>query len=207
MFYVYFHYRVDTGECFYIGKGKNKRAFVSKRRNLFWCNIINKTDYKVVIAQYFEDEKDAFLFEIDMISRINPVANLTSGGEGVSNVKVSESTRMKHKEHSLRMWSNPDFRQKRTRELVDATKTPEAREKSSEIQKKFFNDKNNRIARAISCGGKPYIVYKNSEFYSEEISIIEFAREHGVPAPNICRCLKGKGKSAHGFTFKYKELL
>lgn len=31
-FYVYEHWRPDTGVCFYVGKGKEKRAWDMKRR-------------------------------------------------------------------------------------------------------------------------------------------------------------------------------
>ena len=44
-FYVYEHWRPDTGACFYVGKGNGDRAFrVKKNRNRHHANIVAKLE-------------------------------------------------------------------------------------------------------------------------------------------------------------------
>lgn len=56
---VYLHFRLDTGKCFYIGKGTEKRSKAKDQRNQYWKNIVGKANYKTVIANYFQDEQEA----------------------------------------------------------------------------------------------------------------------------------------------------
>jgi len=82
--YVYQHLRKDTKEVFYIGKGSGDRAYSTRNRNKYWHNIVNKHDYIVEILAHFTDPGDAFDCEISLIKSIDPVANLSAGGEGGS---------------------------------------------------------------------------------------------------------------------------
>lgn len=86
---VYIHIRLDKNEPFYIGIGKDiKRAYISKRRNPLWNNIVNKTEYEVQIL--FEDVTREFACEkemelIQLYGRFDLgtgiLANMTDGGE------------------------------------------------------------------------------------------------------------------------------
>jgi hypothetical protein len=87
---VYRHIRLDNNEPFYIGIGKGyKRAFEKQKRNNYWRNVVNKTDYKVDIL--FDDLtwEEAQLKEIEFINiygrkdiKTGTLVNLTNGGEG-----------------------------------------------------------------------------------------------------------------------------
>jgi hypothetical protein len=44
-YYVYLHIRKDTGNVFYVGKGKCRRAFWSSNRNRHWCAISQKVGF------------------------------------------------------------------------------------------------------------------------------------------------------------------
>lgn len=95
---VYRHVRLDTNEVFYVGIGKTeKRAYVKseQHRSKHWCNITNKTNYKVEIL--FEDLpwEDACKKEIELISLygrsdlgLGTLVNLTDGGEGTLGKKL-----------------------------------------------------------------------------------------------------------------------
>jgi len=99
-------------EPFYVGKGKDDRAY----RHITWNaidgnkhkkNKINKivatgTDPYILILSNDISEADAFLFEKQYISEIGrndlkqgPLVNMTNGGEGNSGKVVSETTREK----------------------------------------------------------------------------------------------------------------
>ena len=104
-FYVYRHIRLDTNTVFYVGKGKDNRAYTKRRRNKYWTNIVNKVGYRVEIVQDKLSEKQAFDKEIKLIAKHKKKgeceANLTLGGEGVSSVacynrRVKEIERLKN---------------------------------------------------------------------------------------------------------------
>jgi hypothetical protein len=101
VFYVYEHWRPDTGVCFYVGKGKNKRAWDMKSmRNRHHMAITSKltslgmcVDVRIVIDKIFEET--AFNLEIDRIALygIENLTNMTAGGDGLKN--PSQETREK----------------------------------------------------------------------------------------------------------------
>jgi hypothetical protein len=81
IYYIYIHRKLDTNEIFYVGKGKNNRAYSKKNRNNYWENIA-KNGYLIEILYTNLLESDAYLKEIELIKSLKPVANLTKGGEG-----------------------------------------------------------------------------------------------------------------------------
>lgn len=101
-FYVYEHWWLDRDECFYVGKGKGRRAY-----NMVWRNPYHKAIQTKVANEGFAievkiiasglSEKEAFSLEIERIafwrSAGIELANMTGGGEGISN--PSEEVRKK----------------------------------------------------------------------------------------------------------------
>jgi len=101
-FYTYVHRREDTGEVFYVGKGKRDRAYVKQYRNNLWHRIVDKYGLVVEIVRYFEVEADAFSHERELIAHYRKasalLANFTDGGDGASGAKRSEETRRRMSE-------------------------------------------------------------------------------------------------------------
>lgn len=102
--FVYRHIRIDKNEPFYIGIGTvsngglYNRAFTKKRNNL-WAKITDKTNYRVEILFETNYKQEAFGKEIEFIKlygRISDnsgiLANLTTGGEGVTGFKFNQET-------------------------------------------------------------------------------------------------------------------
>lgn len=99
-YYLYRHIRLDKNEPFYVGIGSKRdkefltitneyeRAYVKKKRNKWWQNIIKVTEYKVEIV--CESDNYAFIKEKEkefiQIYR-NTICNLTEGGEGTCGLK------------------------------------------------------------------------------------------------------------------------
>lgn len=81
-YYVYGHYRKDNNELFYVGKGKDRRAWSKKNRNKYWKNIVNKVGYEIRFFHINCTEIQAFELEVHIISQMKPIANYTVGGEG-----------------------------------------------------------------------------------------------------------------------------
>jgi hypothetical protein len=139
MYYVYLHYRLDTGECFYIGKGTQpRRARVKDGRNNLWQKVYNKAGRKVIIAEYFQTEQEALDFEKDMIKRYNPLANITEGGEGVSGLKHTEDTKLKCRAATVELRNDPKWLSRNLQALREVCSTEEHRQNLSEIGKARF---------------------------------------------------------------------
>jgi NUMOD3 motif len=97
-FYIYFHRRPDTGEVFYVGRGKRsprgsptRRAHVTRGRSKQWQSIVDRNSgmYAVEIVEWhetFEQARDREAFHIKAIGRKRyggPLINLSDGGDGI----------------------------------------------------------------------------------------------------------------------------
>jgi hypothetical protein len=80
-YYVYLHRKASNGEIFYVGKGKGKRAEHKTRRNAFWKNINKKHGTVIEYVVKNLKEKEALKIEKKIIKKLEPKANLSSGGE------------------------------------------------------------------------------------------------------------------------------
>lgn len=117
-FYVYEHWRPDTGVCFYVGKGKDNRAWDMKyMRNRHHMAITSKLTsmglcVDVRIIQKDMIENDAFALEIKKIAfyGIENLSNMTGGGDGMKNPSLE--TRKKISESQKIRFQNPDERKK-----------------------------------------------------------------------------------------------
>jgi hypothetical protein len=110
IFYVYEHWRLDQDVCFYVGKGKGKRAWDlscrdgTNSRNRWHKFLIQKLhprgllEVRLVFEQL--EESHAFQLERERIShwRSNGIrlVNLTDGGAGSAGVFVKAETRHKN---------------------------------------------------------------------------------------------------------------
>lgn len=149
-YYIYAHYRNDSGEVFYVGKGEGNRHNSKQGRNQYWRNIVEKHGYSIEILGYFETEEAAFLAERELIAKIGrkdldkgPLANMSDGGEGASGAvrtpeqrkRYSEKTWMRTEEGkaSMRGELNPAKREDVRKILSErnAHRDPTIREKGA----------------------------------------------------------------------------
>lgn len=94
-FYVYAHRRNDTGDIFYIGKGRGRRAFNKNGRSELWARIAGKYGFTASIMFSGLTEREAFAKEVELISEIEGLCNHTKGGEGISGYSHTPQTRAK----------------------------------------------------------------------------------------------------------------
>lgn len=94
------HIKLDSGEPFYIGKGRQSRAFKIDGRSKIWKSIVNKHGYDILFIEENLNEDESLELEKYWIKRIGrrdlnngSLVNFTDGGEGISN--PSAETRMK----------------------------------------------------------------------------------------------------------------
>lgn len=105
--YVYRHIRLDKNIPFYIGigcKSNYGRAFESHptKRTTYWCKIVAKGGYRVEILFDNLCKDDAVIKEKEFISLygrrdlgLGSLCNMTDGGDGINNTRMSEKTRQK----------------------------------------------------------------------------------------------------------------
>jgi len=107
-YFIYFHRRPDTGEVFYVGRGKKykshsptRRAFDKSDRSKQWRSVVDRNDgvYSVEIVEWletFEEARDREIFYIKSIGRKRhggPLVNLSDGGDGISGYTHTPETR------------------------------------------------------------------------------------------------------------------
>lgn len=104
-FYIYAHYRNDTGEVFYVGKGEGNRHKSKQGRNPYWENIVKAHGYKAEILEYFATEDEAFQAEQALIAELGRkdlgkglLVNMSDGGEGASGAVRTPEQRKKYSE-------------------------------------------------------------------------------------------------------------
>src|SRR5690606_26961757 len=88
VYYVYGHTRLSDGKCFYIGKGKDGRAYTTRSRNKYWNNIVKKDGgFNVIIYVNGIAEQRAYELEKEFIAKIgrDNLCNMTDGGDAPPN--------------------------------------------------------------------------------------------------------------------------
>jgi hypothetical protein len=105
---VYRHIRLDTNQVFYIGIGLKERPRRISGRNEIWNRITTKTDWYWEIMLDNLTRKEAEEKEIEFVKlygRLNTkqgtLANMTDGGEGATNHKMSDEAKEKIRQKAL----------------------------------------------------------------------------------------------------------
>jgi len=99
MFYTYAHY-TPKGEIFYIGKGKEDRAYSTRDRGYLWRErVAEARGITIEILADWKTEEEAFSHEqllIDCFKDMGAdLVNQTDGGSGPKGYKQSPETRAK----------------------------------------------------------------------------------------------------------------
>ena len=147
MYYTYGHYKADTKELFYIGKGKNNRAYEKDSRSDFWRNIVNKHNYTIEIFSNWETEEEAFIHEkflIDCFGDLTKLCNLTNGGDGCSGYVWTDDQKQKLKlRKSSRLGAKlPDWLKEKIRiKQIGIKRKPHSKEHSAKIGLALKNKK------------------------------------------------------------------
>lgn len=98
-FYTYVHRKADTGEVFYVGKGKGQRAYTKFNRTKYWAHVVAKHGLIVEIVANWVHEHEALANEVALIAEYRTtgirLVNLTDGGEGASGQVFTAERRKK----------------------------------------------------------------------------------------------------------------
>ena len=229
MAYLYRHIRLDKNQPFYIGiSGRNNnysRAYSMLDRNIYWKRIVAKTKYEIEIVLddlNWEDvckkEKEFILFYGRRDLGKGLLVNLTDGGEGLLNHKISEQTSIKMSKSQL---GNKKY-------LLRTTPQEEINKKVSlankgKIRSEAFKEK---IKNHFKINGHPSLGKKLSNKTKEKIaasrcrSVLQFdldgnlikewdsildAKKHGYCNVAIWRCINGIYNHHKKSIWKYKN--
>lgn len=141
-YYIYEHWRPDTGVCFYVGKGRKRRAWDMTKRNFVHKAITSKltsiglaVDIRVVATGMTNAEAGtAEIARLKLYNR-HRLANLTDGGAGPSGRVLSAEARKRISEAQKGRIRTPEFRAKVAAQRLGSTHTLETRAKLSLISK------------------------------------------------------------------------
>ena len=177
-FYVYAHIRLDNMTCFYVGKGKDERAYYLER-NDHHDRISNRHSRVVVIIKDNLTEEEAFELERDTIedyvfnlgygididgyrdySDKKYLTNCTWGGEGTSG--------MHHSEEAKKIIGRKISEKNKGKQLSE-----EHKQKLSESHKgiQFSEEHKQKLSESNKGKNKGKIPWNKSKHYSDEVKL------------------------------------
>lgn len=181
MFYTYLHLRNDSHKVFYVGKGKGPRAYRKNDRSQHWKNIVAKHGYTVQIVANFQDEKDSFASEIELIAKLktegHPLINISRGGDGAAGHVHSSETKAKRAATLAR----PDIKEK--------------------ISRARHRGKNHYAARSILCleTGNTFETVKDAKQWLCSIGI------QNPSGSALSKACNGRFNKIYKFTWRYAD--
>jgi hypothetical protein len=198
-FYVYEHWRLDRDECFYVGKGKDKRAYNIYNRNTHHKAIMAKLsregsgmEVRMVATGLTEDE--AFYIEIERIAFWREVgvdlANHSNGGEGKTGPHSAE--------HKLKI-SISNTGKKRHKNQLDAVSASNKRRKGLKLSKRsvsHINALSKSLVGRIAANKKKVICVTDGLEFDSATSA---AKNYGLKGPStISEVCNGNRKHTKG---------
>lgn len=194
-FYVYVHRRLSDNKPFYVGKGKGNRAYKKSGRNIKWLRTVSKHGYSVEIVFDSLTEDEAFQCEKDTITEFKyfgyNLCNMTDGGEGRSDSKVSEETKAKLSKIHLGKPKTPEAIEKTRLGSLGIKRTPEHILKNSQARM------GNKHREDQTC----YIFFtENDVFFGKRRDLEEYANLREYCTNQLFTTGKRKYKSVHGWS-------
>lgn len=211
-FYVYFHKNKITNEIFYVGKGKNNRAYVKDNRGNHYNNYIKKFgEPSIEIVKDGLTNEDALELEIFYIKKFGRkelndgcLVNSTDGGEfGVLGYKHTHQTKEKIRVSRVgKVGNNKGLKWKLK---IDRTGIKRGKYKqridkgknfSDEIKEKFSEGKRNKSKKVLQYD-------LNNNFIKEWRCAVDVIDELGIKG--LYNCLTNISNSSGGYKWIYKK--
>jgi hypothetical protein len=219
-YYIYAYLRKD-GTPYYIGKGKEKRAW-TKQHSV----PVPHDNKKIVIVEANLTELGAFALERRLIrwygrkdNGTGILRNLTNGGEGPSGAILSEETRLKmsaakkghllSEEHKLKISEALKGRNKGYKHSDETRKSmsiaakgrivsPETRLKMSKASKGRIHSEETRLDISEARSKIWFFIDPNGNEFTIK-NLTRFCRENNLGQTEMVRVSKGKKKSYKGW--------
>jgi hypothetical protein len=203
IYYIYSYLR-DDGTPYYIGKGKDKRAWTKGKGEIY----PPKDKSKIVIMENNLTEIGALALERRYILwygrkdlQTGILRNLTSGGDGTSGRKVSEETRLKISKSSLGRVFSP-----RTEQSKNLTRNSLLGKKHTEERKKKLSESRKGMKLKDSVrnvmGKKFQIIKPNGEKLIVN-NLNKFCQENKLSRSLMRKVAQGKSSNTKGWKCYY----
>lgn len=162
-YYVYEWIRMDTNQPFYVGKGKEKRAYeIKENRNKYFKDVIKNREVAVVILQDNLYEIEALQYECWYIHEYRyemgiELTNQTDGGDGVAGwfKNLDENRRKEYSKNMTmilkdRYEKQPELKEKISQQCKETWNSPEMIEFAKERGKKRHEENPNFFSEISS---------------------------------------------------------
>lgn len=200
-FYVYAHI-AGNGQLFYIGKGRDKRAWSKKGRNIYWRRVVAKHGYRIEIVLGELTEAQAFELEKSLIVTCgrDSLCNLTDGGEGSSGCIPTEQTRKKISVANKGRTPSEEHRKRISESKMGHYVSEETRRKIGAASKGRLKSK-----EALASMSRPVLCSNGMRFDSVS-DATRWLRVNGFPKAskgNVAQRCAGHYSTAYGFCWSY----
>lgn len=157
-YYIYIHYNKITNEPFYVGKGKDDRAWKKTSRNIYWKNIVKKYGYYIEILEKDLFEEDAYVKEKELILFYGRrdlgtgcLVNMTDGGDGHTGWVMTDEIREKYRKASTGRKHTEETKENLRQKNLGRKKSPESIEKTrlKNIGKKQTEESNKKRSETL----------------------------------------------------------
>jgi hypothetical protein len=221
-FYVYGHYTSGSDTPFYIGKGKDKRAYEVYGRSKEWNQVLDNRELvvKFIEGNLTEDvalEKEKYYIKLYGRKDIGAgiLVNKTDGGDGISGQIYTEDRRKKISLSAKRSLV----------ERIGEVKAKEVLEKTSRTRKELYRSgklipywkgkkrstetieklRRSQTGKSIKKTGRPILQLDTDlNIISEYNSVRDAATQLSIPIKTIYKSIYKQGKHHNGYNFRYK---
>lgn len=201
-YYIYKHYTKDDNKLFYIGLGRNKRAYQTTGRNKLWTNMYKKHGRIVEINSIRLTLAEANLLERKLIKKYGKIidgtgvlSNISDGGESIWN-------RNKCKEEQPRYGQKNSQKQK---DIASENMKKNNPMYNKELIEKMVISKTGVKWNKNHKGLREVEVYKDGELIGFYSGPKEASEKLSLKYSSLYSCLNGKRNSLYGYKIKYKK--